>query len=411
MSDFCAQPGLIPYEQALSLMLKSIKPIDQIERVKVGEASNSILARDIVSPINVPPHNNSAMDGYAYSQASLEQGSTLTLVGKSFAGAPFAETVKTGECIRIMTGAKLPDSCDTVQMQENCTANDNQIVINKETKAGQNIRYAGEDISKAQLIYEKGRRLTAVDIAMLASIGIAEVEVFRQAKVAIIATGDELKKPHETLSEGDIYESNSSFLAPMLRKLNCQVIDFGIIEDDVDKIRHAFNEANEQADVVISSGGVSVGEADYTKAVLDELGDIEFWKIAIKPGKPFAFGRLSKSIFFGLPGNPVSALVTFYQLSVYGICKLQNAHPLFRQRFQVKTTSALKKSPGRADFQRGVLATNDTGQLTVEPTGAQGSGILSSVVRANCFIILERERGRVDVGETVTVELFDDCLK
>lgn len=411
MSDYCAQPGLLPYEQALFRMLESIKPIKEIQRVNVTDANNFVLANDIVSPVNVPPHHNSAMDGYAYAQSSLELDSALKLIGKSFAGAPFKGEVKVGECIRIMTGAKLPDSCDTVQMQENCLVNGDDVEITLSTQLGQNIRYRGEDVSQSQLVYSKGHKLTAADIGMLTSIGVVEVDVFRPVRVAIVATGDELKKPDEVLGEGDIYESNSSFLAPMLRKMNCEVIDLGIIEDDIDKIREAFIKANEQADVVISSGGVSVGEADYTKTVLDELGEIEFWKIAIKPGKPFAFGQMSDSIFFGLPGNPVSALVTFYHLSVHGICKLQNATPIARQSFNVKTSTVLRKSPGRADFQRGILSTNEAGELTVESTGAQGSGILSSIAKANCFIKLEQERGRVEIGESVTVELFDDCLK
>jgi molybdopterin molybdotransferase len=411
MSDYCAQPGLLPYEQAIFRMLESIKPIKEIQRANVTDANNFVLASDIVSPVNVPPHHNSAMDGYAYAQSSLELDSALKLVGKSFAGAPFKGEVKVGECIRIMTGAKLPDSCDTVQMQENCLINGDEVEITLPTQLGQNIRYKGEDVSQSQLVYSKGHKLTAADIGMLTSIGVVEVDVFRPVRVAIMATGDELKKPGEVLGEGEIYESNSRFLAPMLRKMNCEVIDLGIIEDDIDKIRKAFIKANEQADVVISSGGVSVGEADYTKTVLDELGEIEFWKIAIKPGKPFAFGQMSDSIFFGLPGNPVSALVTFYHLSVFGICKLQNAMPIARQSFNVKTSTELRKSPGRADFQRGILSTNEAGELTVKSTGAQGSGLLSSIAKANCFIKLEQERGRVEVGESVTVELFDDCLK
>ena len=411
MSDYCAQPGLLPYEQAIFRMLESIKPIKEIQRANVTDANNFVLASDIVSPVNVPPHHNSAMDGYAYAQSSLELDSALKLIGKSFAGAPFKGEVKVGECIRIMTGAKLPDSCDTVQMQENCLINGDEVEITLPTQLGQNIRYKGEDVSQSQLVYSKGHKLTAADIGMLTSIGVVEVDVFRPLRVAIMATGDELKKPGEVLGEGEIYESNSRFLAPMLRKMNCEVIDLGIIEDDIDKIRKAFIKANEQADVVISSGGVSVGEADYTKTVLDELGEIEFWKIAIKPGKPFAFGQMSDSIFFGLPGNPVSALVTFYHLSVFGICKLQNAMPIARQSFNVKTSTELKKSPGRADFQRGILSTNEAGELTVKSTGAQGSGLLSSIAKANCFIKLEQERGRVEVGESVTVELFDDCLK
>ncbi|WP_286265115.1 molybdopterin molybdotransferase MoeA [Thalassotalea atypica] len=411
MSDCCSQPGLLPFEQALAQMLEDITPVAETITVAVTQAAQCVLANDIVSPINVPPHHNSAMDGYAYAQSSLEQSTTLVMVGKSFAGAPYQGEVKAGECIRIMTGAKLPSDCDTVQMQENCTADNNKISFNKKSQQGQHVRYAGEDVSLGHKIYEKGHRLTSVDIGMLTSVGVGKVEVYRPIKVALIATGDELKSPEQPLLEGDIYESNSSFLAPMLKKLNCDVINFGIIADDLSKIRQAFISADEQADVVISSGGVSVGEADYTKDVLDELGEIGFWKIAIKPGKPFAFGKLANSIFFGLPGNPVSALATFYQLSVHGIHKLQNAAPIKRQRFKVKTTTLLKKSRGRTDFQRGVVTVNAQGEMEVASTGSQGSGILSSIARANCFIILEQDRGRVEIGELVDVELFDDCLK
>lgn len=410
MVDCCSQPGLLPFEQALSNMLAAITPIEDIEQVNVEEAYNYVLAQDILSPLNVPGHDNSAMDGYAFSLKSLANNKTLTLVGRSMAGAPFQGTCGLGQCVRIMTGAKMPADCDTVEMQENCQVDGENITFLEEKKFGAHVRNAGEDIKEGQAVYSKGHRLSAIDVGVLASLGIKRVSVYRKLKVALIATGDELKKPGQTLTDGDIFESNSYVLAGMLNKLHVEVIDFGIIEDSFAAIKHAFEQADEQADAVISSGGVSVGDADYTKMVLDELGEIGFWKIAMKPGKPFAFGTLPNSIFFGLPGNPVSAMVTFHQMAIPGLLKLQHANDIKRSHVQVKTTTDLKKSPGRMDFQRGVLSINDVGESVVTSTGSQGSGILSSLAKANCFIVLPSCQGKVNAGETVTVQLFDQFL-
>jgi molybdopterin molybdotransferase len=410
MVDCCSQPGLLPFEQALSNMLATITPIEDIEQVNVEDAYNYVLAQDILSPLNVPGHDNSAMDGYAFSLKSLTSSKTLTLVGRSMAGAPFKGTCGLGQCVRIMTGAKMPADCDTVEMQENCQVDGENITFLEEKSFGAHVRNAGEDIKEGQAVYSKGHRLSAIDVGVLASLGIKRVSVYRKLKVALIATGDELKKPGQTLTDGDIFESNSYVLAGMLNKLHVEVIDFGIIEDNFAAIKHAFEQADEQADAVISSGGVSVGDADYTKMVLDELGEIGFWKIAMKPGKPFAFGTLPNSIFFGLPGNPVSAMVTFHQMAIPGLLKLQHANDIKRAHVQVKTTTDLKKSPGRMDFQRGVLSINDVGESVVTSTGSQGSGILSSLAKANCFIVLPSCQGKVNAGETVTVQLFDQFL-
>ena len=410
MSDCCSAPGLLPFEQALATMLSQVSPITETLNLPIEQALHYILAQDIASPLDVPPHNNSAMDGYAFALKSLQANKTLTLVGRSMAGAPFQGTCQPGECIRIMTGAKVPTCCDSVEMQENVTANDEQITFLEEKAFGSNVRNAGEDIKCGQQVLFSGHRLTAVDIGVLASLGVAEVVVYRKLKVALIATGDELKLPGDALRVGDIYESNSFVLSAMLTKLNVEVINFGIIEDDFNAIKAAFIGADKQADAVISSGGVSVGDADYTKTVLDELGEIGFWKIAMKPGKPFAFGKLANSIFFGLPGNPVSALVTFHQLALVALTKMQNSAPLKRTHLTVKCTTDLRKAPGRMDFQRGILSVNDEGENIVTSTGAQGSGILSSLARANCFIILPKEQGRVAAGEKVNVQLFDSFL-
>ena len=410
MSDCCSAPGLLPFEQALANMLSQVSPITETLTLPIEQALHYVLAKDIASPLNVPPHDNSAMDGYAFAIDSLRASKTLTLVGRSMAGAPFQGTCQPGECIRIMTGAKMPDCCDSVEMQENASTAGEQITFSQEKSFGSHVRDAGEDIKIHQQVLHSGHKLTAVDIGVLASLGVAEIIVYRKLKVALIATGDELKLPGQALRVGDIYESNSFVLAAMLETLHVDVIDFGIISDDFEAIKAAFVSADEQADAVISSGGVSVGDADYTKTVLDELGEIGFWKIAMKPGKPFAFGKLPNSVFFGLPGNPVSALVTFHQLALVALTKMQNAQPLKRTHLTVICSTELRKSPGRLDFQRGVLSVNDAGENVVSSTGSQGSGILSSLARANCFIILPSEQGKVAAGEKVTVQLFDQYL-
>ncbi|NQY63372.1 MAG: molybdopterin molybdotransferase MoeA [Alteromonadaceae bacterium] len=438
MTDCFSAPGLLPFEQALSNMLASIKPIglDDCETVMLENVLGRVLAQDISSPLNVPPHDNSAMDGYAFAFESLISDDCLTLVGRSMAGQPFQGVCRPGQCIRIMTGGKMPVGCDTVEMQENCEVlmfksdvfqsnvlqSDVQQNEEQQNKAlqtvrfsgkkslGSHVRNAGEDIKEGQKVFNKSHRLTTVDIGVLASLGIASVKVFRKLNVALIATGDELKTPGQTLTEGDIFESNRYVLSAMLQKLNVNVIDFGVIEDDFQAIKTAFEQADLKADAVISSGGVSVGDADYTKDVLDELGKIDFWKIAMKPGKPFAFGHLKNSIFFGLPGNPVSALVTFHQLALPGLLKLQQCEALKRINLRVKTMTDLRKSPGRMDFQRGVLSTNEQGETVVTSTGAQGSGVLSSLARANCYIVLPTSQGKVPAGEIVTVQIFDQYL-
>jgi molybdopterin molybdotransferase len=411
MVDCCSAPGLLPFEQAMEKMLSAIQPICETEFIPLSKALNRVLASDISSPLNVPPHNNSAMDGYAFRLASLQENNTLTMVGRSMAGAPFQGSCNLGECIRIMTGAKLPNCCDTVEMQENCQATENSITFLEDREFNDNIRFSGEDISINQQVFPQGKKLSAIDIGVLASLGVPNIEVFRKITVAVLATGDELKSPGETLNEGDIFESNSYALIAMLTKLNVTVINFGIIGDDEQAIRNAFEQADQQADVVISSGGVSVGDADYTKLVLEQLGEIGFWKIAMKPGKPFAFGKLPNSYFFGLPGNPVSALVTAHQLAIPALLKLQNAQPKNKPLLKVKTATKLNKRAGRMDFQRAILSTNDQGEMTVTSTGSQGSGILTSMSTANCYIVLPSSQGKVAANEIVDVQLFDEVIQ
>jgi molybdopterin molybdotransferase len=410
MSDCFSAPGLLPFDKALQNMLSQITPVCETINLAIEHAMGFVLASDITSPLNVPNHDNSAMDGYAFALDSLQQSKTLTLVGRSMAGAPFQGTCKLGQCVRIMTGAKIPLDCDSVEMQENVEMHDDKATFLTEKQLGSHVRKAGEDIKIGQKVLTKGHKISAVDLGILASLGVNSVCVYRKLTVAIIATGDELKLPGQTLSSGDIYESNSFVLRGMLEKLSVEVINFGVIADDFDAIKATFISADKQADAVISIGGVSVGDADYTKTVLQDLGEIGFWKIAMKPGKPFAFGKLPNSVFFGLPGNPVSALVTFHQLALVALTQMQNSQPLKRTILQAKCAGDLRKSPGRMDFQRGLLSVNEQGETIVASTGSQGSGILSSLVNANCFIVLAAEQGKVNAGEIVTVQLFDEYL-
>ena len=404
--DFTA--GLIPLDTALTQMLNQITPLHDSESVPLLQAFGRITASDISSPLDVPGFDNSAMDGYAVRLADIAAQTPLAVAGKAFAGQPFHGEWPAGTCIRIMTGAPVPAGCDAVVMQEETEQTDAGIRFIANVKAGQNIRLRGEDIANGAVVFPAGTRLTVAELPVLASLGIAEVSVVRKIRVALFSTGDELQLPGQPLGDGQIYDTNRLAVHLMLEQLGCEVINLGIIRDDPEQLRQTFIEADQQADVVISSGGVSVGEADYTKTILDELGEISFWKLAIKPGKPFAFGKLSNSWFCGLPGNPVSAALTFYQLVQPLLAKLSAGSAATQApRLRVRTTDVLKKSPGRLDFQRGLLTRNENGELTVATTGHQGSHIFSSFSQGNCFIVLERDRGNVEAGEWVEVEPFN----
>ncbi|WP_017346952.1 molybdopterin molybdotransferase MoeA [Pantoea sp. A4] len=410
MESFTA--GLISLEDAQAKMQAQLKPITDSLMVSLAEAAGRITASAIQSPIDVPSFDNAAMDGYAVRLADVAAGVPLPVVGKAFAGAPFNGDWPAASAIRIMTGAPVPAGCEAVVMQEQTTLQDDAVTINAAVTAGQNIRRVGEDVRAGALVLAAGVRLGAAELPLLASLGIAQVSVLRKLRVAIFSTGDELRPVGEPLEAGQIYDTNRFTVSLMLNKLGCEVVDLGIVKDDPAALRAAFAEADHQSDVVISTGGVSVGEADFTKAMLEELGAITFWKLAIKPGKPFAFGRLASSWFCGLPGNPVSAAATFYQLVQPMLAQLtgQTRSPLpTRQR--VRAATRLKKSPGRLDFQRGILQRTANGELEVSTTGPQGSHIYSSFALANCFIVLERERGDVEPGEWVEVEPFNTLLE
>ncbi|NRA60764.1 MAG: molybdopterin molybdotransferase MoeA [Psychrobium sp.] len=410
MKDCFSSNTLLPFDQALDNMLAAIEPVTEQEDISINDAQDRILASDISSPVNVPPYDNSAMDGYAFSHHSFTEQQNLQLFGTSIAGKPFNEPCPPLHCIRIMTGAKMPIGCDTVEMQENATVVEQQIHFSAMRKLGANVRKTGEDIKQGQLVYQRGKRLNAIDLGLLASLGINAVQVYRKLTVALIATGDELKTPSETLNDGEIFESNSHVLSAMLHKLNVKVINFGIVKDEEAALKRAFISADEQADAIISCGGVSVGDADYTKKVLEQLGQIGFWKIAMKPGKPFAFGKLPNSVFFGLPGNPVSATVTAHVLAIPALLKMQNCCAIKPTTLRVICRDALKKRAGRIDFQRGIFSIDDQGQAIVRSTGSQGSGILSSLAQANCYIVLPSEQGNVVAGEIVDVRLFDQFI-
>ncbi|MGR5423195.1 molybdopterin molybdotransferase MoeA [Vibrio sp. PID17_43] len=407
----CDAPGLMPIEDAMDKMLSRIKPIQTTLALPLADALGFVLAEDILSPIHVPPFDNSAMDGYAIRIQDLELSSVLPLAGKSFAGQPFDSEWPQGTCVRIMTGAKIPQGCDAVIMQENTEVTDAGIQFNQtDVKPQNNIRPTGDDIKQGDIVLAKGTRLTPRDIPMIASLGVSHVIVVRKPKVAFFSTGDELKSLGEPLEEGQIYDSNRYGIKPLIENFGCEAIDLGIIPDCPETLKATFEQAQTLADVVVTSGGVSVGEADYTKDILEELGEIGFWKLAIKPGKPFAFGKLSTAWFCGLPGNPVSAVLTMYVLVQPMLAKLAG-HTEWKapESIPAITKTAFKKSPGRTDYQRGVYTLED-GKFVVETTGNQSSGAFRSMSLANCFVVLERERGSVDVGETVQIQLFNSTL-
>ncbi|WP_305465211.1 molybdopterin molybdotransferase MoeA [Photobacterium leiognathi] len=407
----CDVPGLMPVETAINNILEQVSPLTKTSTVALADSMGLVLAQDILSPINVPPFANSAMDGYALRAEDLTNTDTLVLAGKSFAGIPFEGECQAGQCIRIMTGAEMPAGTDTVIMQEETAVDGDNITFNIKPKANDNVRPIGDDVSLGETVLVTGTRLTAREMPLLASLGIAQVEAFHRPKVAFFSTGDELRPVGETLEAGQIYDSNRYGIRALLEKFGCEVLDLGIIPDCPEKLRDAFLKGSTEADVLITSGGVSVGEADYTKDILDQEGQIGFWKIAMKPGKPFAFGKINNAWFCGLPGNPVSAMLTLYQLVQPMLAKLAgNSQYQPPVRVKAKATTLFKKRPGRTDFQRGIYSINAEGQFEVATTGNQGSGAFSSMHLANCFVVLEQERGRVQAGEDVTIEIFNHTL-
>ena len=406
-------PNSMPVTKAREVIARFLQPVTAIERVNVRAALGRVLAEDVVSPLNVPAHDNSAMDGYAVRHADLKGDGEVTLkvAGSSFAGAPYQGAVKAGECVRIMTGGVVPQGADTIVMQEHVKAAADKVAIAPGHKKGQNLRRAGEDLKVGQVALKRGLALRPAEIGLISSLGIGEVGVYRKLRVAFFSTGDELVSIGSQPKEGQIFDSNRYTIHGMLTRLGCEVIDMGVVRDDPKLLERAFQEAASSADVVITSGGVSVGEADFVKALLDRLGEVVFWKIAMKPGRPLAYGKIGAAHFFGLPGNPVSVMVTFYQFVRDALLVLSGRDPVPPlPTFKVPCTSSLKKAPGRTEFQRGILSQDAAGHWSARVTGEQGSGILRSMSEANCFIILPTEQGNVTPGTLVEVQVLEGLV-
>jgi len=406
-------PNSMPVAKAREFIARFLKPVSAIERVHIRAALGRVLAEDVVSPLNVPAHDNSAMDGYAVRFADLNPAgdSKLNVAGTAFAGVPFQGKAAAGDCVRIMTGAVMPAGLDTIIMQEHTRVDGSHVVIGSGHKSGQHLRFAGEDLKTGQVALKRGLTLRPAEIGLIASLGVGEIAVYRRLRVAFFSTGDELRSIGSTLEEGQIYDSNRYTLHGMLTRLGCEVIDMGVVRDDPALIEQAFKTAAAAADVVITSGGVSVGEADFVKELLDRMGEVVFWKIAMKPGRPLAYGRIGNAHFFGLPGNPVSVMVTFYQFVRDALLKLSGRNPVLPlSTFRVPCTTPLKKTPGRTEFQRGVLSQDAAGNWSVAVTGEQGSGILRSMCEANCFIIMPTDQGNVAAGAPVEVQVMDGIV-
>ncbi len=407
-SDGHAGPAL-RLDEALATILATVAPVDGDETLNLRAALGRVLSADVVSRIDVPAHTNSAMDGYALAGSGLpsEGLCTFDVVGTSAAGRPWDHPVGDGQCVRIMTGAAMPDGADTVVMQENVERSGDTATIRAGELPGQHVRQAGEDIAAGAVALSAGSVLDPAELGMLASVGVGEVRVRRRPRVAFFSTGDELCGVGEVPGKGQIYDSNRYTLYGMLTRLDVDLLDLGVVRDEPDAVETVFAEAAARADAIVSSGGVSVGDADYVTDTLERSGAVNFWKVAMKPGRPLAFGRVGDALFFGLPGNPVSVMATFYQLVQPALDKLAgrpDAGP--PMSLTAVTATALKKRPGRREFQRGVLTRGDDGRYTVRHTGEQGSGILSSMSRGNCFIVLPEDCGPVAEGQEVTVQPF-----
>jgi molybdopterin molybdotransferase len=409
MDDF--DPHSLPIDLAVERILDQVATIQQAVDIAIEDAPGRITFEAVHAGIDVPSFTSSAMDGYAIRYADLgAQHSAFILAGESLAGHPYSRVIKTGECVRITTGAALPEGSDSVIMQEHAKVENDAVTFTGKIVRKQFARAPGTDSCRGEILLAANRRLSPADIGLLASQGITTVRVRKKPRVAVVSTGDELVQPGKPLRAGQIYDSNRPLLTAMLAQLGVDSFDVGAVADDPDALRRVFNNAAENADVIISSGGVSVGQADYVRSLLEQFGELNFWKIAMKPGRPLAVGRYKNIPFFGLPGNPVSVSVTFMQLVRPALEKMCGLAPTKPPTISARTVSKLVKQGGRLEFQRGVLSKNKRNEWQVETTGLQDSHVLSSLSKANCYIVLALESEGADIGDTVEVQLFSGVI-
>jgi molybdopterin molybdotransferase len=406
-------PQALSADAVGEFLSRLVTPATETEKVGVFDALGRVLARDLVSPISVPPHDNSAMDGFAFDGAQLAQGALqLEVVGTALAGKAWQGEVRAGQCVKIMTGAIMPAGLDTVVPQEfTKTLADGRVEIPAGLlQPGDNRRHKGEDLMEGRPALQAGERLGPAACGLVASLGIAQVEVFRRLRVAYFSTGDEILSLGEPPREGAVYDSNRYTVHGLLTRLGCEVIDLGVVRDEPALLEQAFRDAASRADAIITSGGVSVGEADFTKAMMKKLGDVAFWKIAMRPGRPMAVGRIGDSVLFGLPGNPVAVMVTFLAFVRPALLRMMGAPAAAPLYLKARSAEAMRKKPGRTEYQRGTVTRTPDGGLEVRTTGNQGSGVLSSMVQANGLIVLHHAQGNVAPGDEVDVMVFDGVI-
>ena len=397
---------------ARGLVLDALATIEGWECVAVRAALDRVLARDLIAPFNVPAYDNSAMDGYAVRSADLANAgdTALTLVGTAFAGHPFSGTLGAAQAVRIMTGAEIPYGADAVVMQEVVRCEHDQVHIPAGQKKGQNLRSAGEDLAVGSIALAAGTRCGPAELGLIASLGLGEVFVRHRLRVAFFSTGDEIASIGQPLAAGQVYDSNRYTLFGVLYRLGCEVLDMGVVADEPAALEAAFRDASNAADVIITSGGVSVGEADFIRDMMARMGEVSFWKLAIKPGRPMAFGRIGNAVLFGLPGNPVAVMVTFYQFVQDALLKMMGVSPLPQAvLFPARAAFSLRKRPGRIEYLRCRLV-REAGELTVSIAGAQGSGVLRSMSEANCFVVLPEDCSAVQPGDTVLAQPFNGLV-
>ncbi len=407
-------PQALPAQDVLKFLSKLVTEVSETESVDIFDALGRIVAKDVISPIDVPPHDNSAMDGFAFNgqQLSSEGALTLKVMGTALAGKAWQGQVGPNECLKIMTGAIMPEGLDTVIPQELCQAITAESIQfdSRLLKTGDNRRHRGEDIAKGKPALLKGARITPAAAGLLASLGLPQVTVYRRLRVAYFSTGDEILSLGEAPREGAVYDSNRYTIHGLLEELGCQMIDMGVVKDNPSLLEQAFTQAASQADAIITSGGVSVGEADFTKTMMKKLGDVAFWKIAMRPGRPMAVGRIKhdhrSAVLFGLPGNPVAVMVTFLAFVKPALLQMMGCTALPAPLARARTQEILRKKPGRTEYQRGIVSRNSEGELEVVTTGNQGSGVLSSMVQANALIVLQHTQSTAQVGDWVDVLLL-----